>query len=99
VGGGSAQIPPLCSGEQRAGAWSRCKEGPSGRIAVTQLCSGYVKSVLCGLYFVNYFLSPSDPTLDEIPALLPFIWVGQSADTIEVCKEAVVWHTKQSRED
>lgn len=80
-----------CRGSQVA-----VRKGRRKGIAVTQLCSEYVKSVSCGLYFVDYFLSPSDPTSDEIPALHPFLWVGQSADTIEVCKEAVVWHTKQS---
>lgn len=49
-----------------------------------QLCSEYVKCVLRGLYFVDYFFSP-DPTSDEIPARYLFLWVGQSADTIEVC--------------
>lgn len=86
---------PLCSCTQRAGPLAAVTKGYWEGIAVTQLCSEYVKSVWCGVYFVDYFLSLSDPPSDEIPALHPALWVGQSADTIKVCKEAVVRHTKR----
>lgn len=46
--------------------------------------------VFCGLFFC-----PSDPTSDAIPAFYPFLWVGQSADTIEACWDAAIRHTKR----
>lgn len=53
-------------------------EPPSllGAIAVTQLCSEYGEGVWCGLYFVDYFLAPSDPASNEIPALHPSSGLG-----------------------
>lgn len=68
-------------------------------IAVTRPCREYAKRFSRGLYFVDYFLSPSDPTSNEIPAVHPFLRAGQSADRLEGWKEAVVWHTKRSPQD
>lgn len=50
--------------------------GPRKGIAVTLLCSEYGEGVRCGLYFVDYFLAPSDPASNEIPALHPSSGLG-----------------------